>query len=524
MNMRTKHDRRKEQGVSLILGTAALVFIIPAVGLAIDVGYVYAIKAKLQAAVDGAALAAARGLSLGQTTTAQSASAKQKAVNWFYANLPAGDWATKNTQMDTSDTHVHVFDDPTNPQIRNVTVTPSTSAPTWFMRWFGKDATIVSASSNASRRDVVAMMVLDRSGSMGSACSSLIAAAKEFTGQFAPGRDQIGLITFSDGIAPVIAPSTSFQTTLGYTNGTGSASGALDTIKCGGRTGTPEAISMAYNELYKKALPGALNLLVVETDGLPNTMVFNWRDGSTYGISGSSSCTDASGKTPAAGGWTAGNGRQWFGGQSMNSGGTGYMADIPAGTIGAFNASDPPSQSFSVLYNPIQAGHDNTNNSIEIAGTAPGCKFSGGSSGNISDFAWLPSADVYGNSVLPVGAYKSVTLSGGHIPLTGDTATDWTNARNAALNATDNAAYRARTNATVPVYVFTVGFTNSVDDVLLQRMSNDPSWMTAPVCTNSGSCVNDPTQPQGKYVFAANTQELIQAFMTLSSQALRLSQ
>jgi Flp pilus assembly protein TadG len=521
--MNLKQNKRKERGVGLILGSAALIFIIPAVGLAIDVGYLYAIRSKLQAAVDGAALAAARGLSLGQTTNAQASSAKQKAVNWFYANLPANDWATKNTQMDTTDTHVRVFDDPTNPQVRNVTVTASTSAPTWFMRWFGMDTTVVSASGNASRRDVVAMLVLDRSGSMGSACSALITAAKQFTGQFAAGRDQIGLITFSDGIAPVIAPSTAFQTTLGYTNSTGSSNGSLDTIKCNGRTGTPEAISMAYNELYKKSLPGALNLLVVETDGLPNTLVYNWQAGNTYGISASSGCQDANLRTAAGGGWTNGSGRLWFAGQSMNSGAPGYMADIPAGAIGAFNAADPPSQSFSVLYNPIQTSDANSNNSVTITGTAPGCRFGSGASGNISDFAWLPSADVYGNSVAPVGAYKPVTLTNGRIAVTGNTTTDWTNAHNAALNATDNSAYRARTNANLPVYVFTVGFTSSVDDVLLQRMANDPSWLTDPACVNSGACVNDQTQPQGKYVFAANTQELTQAFMSLASQALRLS-
>lgn len=524
MKMNIKRRFAKQGGVSLVVGSAALVFIIPAVGLAIDVGYIYAVKAKLQAAVDGAALAAARGLSLGLTTAAQETSAKQNAVNWFYANLPLNEWATKSTQMDTTDTHVRVFDDPSNPQVRNVTITASTSAPTWFMRWFGMDATLVSASGNASRRDVVAMMVLDRSGSMGSACGSLISAAKEFTGQFAAGRDQIGLITFSDGIAPVIAPSTSFQTVLGYSNALGSATGALDTIKCNGRTGTPEAISMAYNELYKKALPGALNLMVVETDGLPNTMVFNWWDGTSYGISPTSTCTDANGKTRLLGGWSgAGIGRQWFGGQSLNTGGTGYMANIPAGTIGAFNAADPPGNSFSVLYNPIQAGHAAANNSVSIAGTAPGCKFVGGASGNISDFDWLPSTDVYGNSVAPGTAYKSLSLTGGHVPLTGN-ASAWTDAHNAVLNATDDAAYRARTNATLPVYVFTVGFTNSVDDVLLQRMANDASWLPTPVCTSSGSCVSYSTQPQGKYVFAANTQELMQAFISLSSAVLRLSQ
>jgi len=147
--MNIKNGRNKERGVSLMLGTAAMVFIIPAVGLAIDVAYVYSIKGKLQAAVDGAALAAARGLSLGQSTSAQAASAKQKALNWFFANLPANDWMTNSTQMDTSDTHVRVFDDPNNAQVRNVTVTASTHAPTWFMKWFGKDFTLVTATGNA---------------------------------------------------------------------------------------------------------------------------------------------------------------------------------------------------------------------------------------------------------------------------------------------------------------------------------------------------------------------------------------
>jgi len=523
--MNIKNGRNKERGDSLMLRTAAMVFIIPAVGLAIDVAYVYSIKGKLQAAVDGAALAAARGLSLGQSTSAQAASAKQKALNWFFANLPANDWMTNSTQMDTSDTHVRVFDDPNNAQVRNVTVTASTHAPTWFMKWFGKDFTLVTATGNASRRDVVAMMVLDRSGSMGSACGSLISAAKEFTGQFSAGRDQIGLITFSNGTAPPIAPSTDFQTTLGYTNSTGSANGVLDTINCNGNTGTAEAISLGYNELYKKNLPGALNLLVVETDGLPNTAVYNWKDGNTYGISAASGCTDANGKTAAIGSWTGNSGRQWYGGQSMNSGGTGYMADIPAGTIGAFATGDPPSQNFTVLFNPNQLGQSSSNNSVQIAGNAPGCRFAGGQSGNISDFAWLPNTDVYGNSVSPNNAYKPVALTNGHIPLVGtNNAVDWPAAHSAALNLTDNAAYRARTNPNLPVYVFTVGFTNSVDDVLLQRMSNDPSWLTDPACATSGLCVNDPTQPQGKYVFAANSQELIQAFMTLASQALRLSQ
>src|SRR5690242_5263474 len=245
--------RRRQKGTSLLLATASLVFIIPMIGLFVDVGILYAVKSRLQASVDGAALAAARALNLGASTTSQASTAKQNAVNWFYANFPAGNWGTTSTQMSTSD--VNVFDDPNNAHVRNVTVNASTSVPTWFMKFFNVNSTTLTTSGNASRRDVVAMIVLDRSGSMcsinGAAatppcnsanantpCAAMITAAKTFTGQFAAGRDRIGMVTFSDGSAPPLSPSTSFQTTLGYTNTAGSGAGAIDTIDCNGGTGT----------------------------------------------------------------------------------------------------------------------------------------------------------------------------------------------------------------------------------------------------------------------------------------------
>ncbi|MGH7486868.1 MAG: pilus assembly protein TadG-related protein, partial [bacterium] len=201
----------RQKGVSLILGTAALVFIIPMLGLTVDVGVLYAAKAKLQAAVDGASLAAARALNLGQTTASQAANAQQNAVNWFYANFPSGAWGTSSTVMSTS--NVNVFDDPSNPHLRNVTVSATTTVPTYFMKWFNVASTTITSSGNASRRDAVVMMVLDRSGSMcapgsqpcssantSSACAAMIKAAKLFTGQFAEGRDQIGLISYSSTV------------------------------------------------------------------------------------------------------------------------------------------------------------------------------------------------------------------------------------------------------------------------------------------------------------------------------------
>ena len=55
-----------------------------------------------------------------------------------------------------------------NPHLRHVDVTAAIDAPNYFMRWFGSPTTHIVAKGFASRRDVVAMLVLDRSGSMGS--------------------------------------------------------------------------------------------------------------------------------------------------------------------------------------------------------------------------------------------------------------------------------------------------------------------------------------------------------------------
>jgi Flp pilus assembly protein TadG len=546
--MRHRNHTNREKGTSLFLGTVALVFIVPLIGLFIDVGILYSAKARLQAAVDGASLAAARSLNLGQTTAAQATTAKQNAVNWFYANFPTGNWATTNTNMTLAS--VTVQDDPNNPQLRDVSLTASTQVPTWFMRWFNVSSTTLNASGQASRRDVVAMLVLDRSGSMcsingapaappcglgdGTPCDAMITAAKNFTGAFAAGRDRIGLLTFSDGSYLDSKPVTNFQTLLGYSNASGNAAGLLDNIQCNGGTGTAEAVSLAYNELYKLALPGALNVVMLETDGLPNTLVYNWWDGASAGIAAGSGCTDANGKTYAGGGWrTQASMKQWTPGYNMSNGGTGYMSNIPAGAIGSFYTSDPAQGTYMILmYNPWQTGDTGGNNSIAVSGS--GCKFSGGTTGDYSDFTWLPSQDVYGNQVSPANAYLSLTLSGGHNLLNGGSdAANWPHTHAAALNATDNSAYNVRANATLPAYVFVIGLGgnhgNPPDAILLQRMANDPNGdlfnnpPTYSACASEPTCISYSNQPQGTFIYSPTTASLGQAFLKISSQVLRLS-
>jgi hypothetical protein len=482
--MATARRRLNQKGVSLFVGSLSMILIVPAVGLSVDVGMLYVTKTRLQGAVDGASLAAARALSLGATLPLQTTSAKQNAVNWFYANFPASSWATNGTQMDTSDTHVHVYQDATYTALYHVDVNATTVANTYFMRWFGFNGTTVAATGNASRRSVVMMIVLDRSSSMsGASCQALKDAAKLFVGQFAAGRDLIGLVSFSDGTYVHQIPTTNFQTQLGYiqgsTNVTGNGNAGIDSIACQGATSTPQALAVAYNEIYKVNLPGAFNLVLLETDGIPNTLNFNWINS----LSATSGCKDTGAHTYAAG-WHAAETPQWTSGYSMNTGGTGYMSDIPGGAIAALYSTDPfylggNASGFTFLYNPYHT----SGNETSTLGAPPltGCSSPGSNVQMPADVgSALPNTDVWGNSLNPaVNPYQTVTTSGGFISFTGTNAVRYANYRNAVYNATDNAAYRIRTNANIPATVMVIGLGGSSGDppdkTLLQRVANDPN-------------------------------------------------
>jgi len=549
-----RRPRNGEKGASLFVAIAAMVWvIIPMLGLVVDLGILYSAKARLQAAVDGAALAAARALNVGQTTAAQAVSAQQNAVNWFYANFPNGNWGTSHTVMTTA--NVTVVNSPNNANLRQVTVTASTSVPTWFMKYLGFSATVLNSSGQASRKDLVAMLVLDRSGSMcavngvagsqpcsksntSSACAAMITAAKVFTGFFAEGRDQIGLLTFSDGYYLDSKPTTNFQTLFGYTNSS-SGTGMIDNITCGGGTGTAAAMSLAYNELYKIAEPGAMNLVMLETDGLPNTLVYNFYQTpgtlSTFALNTASACVDNNNLTYSNNGWrTTTSARQWITGIPMNTGGSGFMANVPAGSIGGFYSSDPAQGSYiDVLYNPNQTSDSSSSSNSVYLSNATGCKFANTLTQTYTDLNWLPGQDVFGNQVAPSNEYLPLALTSGYNNLTNTASTDWPHTHAAALNATDNAAYNIRTNATLPAYVFVIGLGgndgNPPDPVLLQRLANDPNadQFNSPAaysaCSAEPTCISYPSQPQGQFIYSPTAAQLGQAFLVISSQILRLS-
>ncbi len=566
--MKQCKSKLRQRGTALVVGTCSMILVVPMIGLAVDVGLIYALKAQLQASVDGAALAAARALSLSATTASQVTDAQNNANNWFYANFPNTYWGATSTDMAPDSSHVNVFDDPTNPHLRHVNVTAAIDAPNYFMRWFGAASTHIVAQGFASRRDVVAMMVLDRSGSMckpssapctssNANCGALIQSAKLFAGQFTVGRDKIGAISFADNAYLHSVPSTNFRTALGFetsigATGSNTGTGELDTIECGGGTNATSAIAQAYNELYKEAEPGALNVIVFETDGLPNTLTFNYADINyatstlnNVALASGSGCKDkeATPKTIGAGGFnTFASIPYWQGssttpshvlttlaaGQSTapyygeTQPGPAFLSDVPAGMVGALGGTDTGTTlylMFNSWTNVTTNDFNESANTYLTSTTAPGCAFTGNNN-DASDLAWVPTTDVYGDNLINA-AYNSVptaTFNG----VTRVSPVTMTNIRAAAFNATDDAAHRFRTNSTLPVTFYVVGFNTIVNNTILQRVANDPAWISNSGC--SSLCQYDPTQPTGKYVYASTTAALNGAFQSLASQILRLSQ
>ncbi len=534
--MASQRRRLTQKGVSLIVGTASMVLLIPSAGLSIDAAMLYYTKARLQGAVDGAALGAARALSLGDTPAVQTTNAKQDAVNWFYANFPNTLWGISSTQMDQS--MVTVADDPNNTHLRNVSVTANTTVPTIFMRWFNKTSTVVAALGTASRRDVVAMLVIDRSGSMNSSsgCTNMRSAAKLFTGQFAAGRDQIGMVEFGDTAWVDSSPTTNFQTVLGYKSGSSSGNGLIDTINCNDNTNTSQALSLAYNELYKMSSPGAFNFMMFFTDGIPNSVTLNFKNM----MKSTSGCKDSNGTAISAGGNMSTHPRNWTPGWAF----TGYFdPSIPAGPIGVIASDDPTgSGSFGVrMYKGTSqgtTGHGTISSATGPPG-APGCAFPGNESSYVNDFRKLPPTDAWGNATVDNSYNPLTTDVNGNITLSGTADNGTALSGNnlifhlAARNAAASAAFRARGNATIPATVFGIGLGGTSQAPpgydFMQRITNDPNgdlYNAPPLyspCSQVSTCATFSSQPQGVFIFSSDPTKLQQAFLDMASQILRLA-
>jgi Flp pilus assembly protein TadG len=496
------------RGSVMLMFTLMLPVLMMMVGLAIDRTMLFIVEAKLDAAVDGAALGAGRLLGTNANTA-------EIAGEFLAANFPAGYWGSYNftpsvTAVDAFSTHT-------------ITVSASVKVPLMFMRMFGPGYNSVTSSAQATRRDSRVVMVLDRSGSMAGQIANLKSAAVQFTSMFS-GTDELGLVVYgSSGIVayPPTRPYNASPTSPGGPDSNfatsqpgGTLQNMISSIQAGGDTGTAEAMALAYIELQKAhnrdlAANGndtRLNAIVLFTDGMPTSLAVNLNTSNTMAgssVKTSSACTYKT-TTAAANGMIGWIGDWGFGSPNGYSSGLYRLASRDSNTALWW------------MQNP-----NADVNLISPATPVANCAYlhgvgqDGSTKTDLTDLAKIPTYDLYNNSTTNNFYTQSWIYQQFHLTYDPTQTTSQYHLGVACWNATDNAGTTIRTQTAMnPVAIYTIGYTGNggVDTALLQRLAN-----------SKDSSSYDATQPTGIYVPVNQASDLLAAFNTVASAILRLS-
>lgn len=482
--------RERQRGFVTLIWTCMMLFvIIPSVGLAIDAGVMYYIKSKLQTAVDGAALGAARSLNQGTSIPLQETAATETAVRYYHANFPSN-WMGVTPVNDPTVTWPAA-----PPATAIINVQGDINAPTWFMRIIGVNSLHLTVIGQSSRRDVNLMLVIDRSTSLSDtgSCPTLASDAQVFVQSFSNNRDRLAMVTFGTYYNLDFPPNLNFQPAL---------SNKLASLQCSGFTNAAAAFSTGYASLKGLADENSLNVIVLFTDGIPNTITLGPAYGTGAGapmpLKGGSSCKLQNVSPAGYSGVIAGDSAYGVTGGIFQATNSTYPAPSPfPADISLINSSQN-----------YKSGCNYPSNDV-VSGTTP--PFS-------NDIAYLPATDAFGNALASdilggAGFPAATNQSGGHI-----VANDRQTIENAGINALDNAAQNARVDAaanSLPFIVYVIGLGNApggVNNTLLERIANSTS-----------SATYQSSYTAGLYMYSPDTAHLSSAFAAIASDILRIS-
>jgi Flp pilus assembly protein TadG len=473
--MMNKH-KQAQRGFALILTSIMLIILIPVIGLAIDVTLLYVDKARLQGAVDGAALAAARSLSRGNDDPTQQINAKKAAATSVFLNYYNGSTFTNSVTVSQA-TDVTIDESVANQ--RTITVTAHANIATLFMQWLHFTSTNVNASSTVTRRDVNIAMVVDRSGSLAltGSCGAVQQASINFVNKFANLRDNIALVTFATSTHADFPIANNFQTA------SPNVITLINNMVCEQSTSSAMALWYGYDQLVGLNQPAALNIILFFTDGKPTGVNVNMP------IAVGSTCT-----SPHAG--------------------------PPKYINGLYNTYTNVNQFFGLMQPTNNGTISNGDYNLTSDGNnGNGCAFVS-SVTDTSDFVGVPTTDVFGSNLN--NGYQPITMNGSYISVG-----DPNNAANMTINAADDAATKIRNGATesgplpnagrslAKVIIYTIGLGNApypLSVPALERISNDPR-----------SDIYSTSQAEGLFVLAPTSADIDASFATIASQILRIA-
>jgi len=231
MQSGAKTQLADQRGIFAIVTGLAVVGLFAFVALGIEVGRWYVVRAELSKSVDAAALIGAKNISNPYLNT------EDLMVDVAQANFTPGLLGTEGAPQITG----------TVLSEGKVSVSGSANVLNKITRVVEKKAgvetgtyhkTLVKSSGSAQQRDVEIMMVLDKSGSMGSAIYDLRDAAKSFIDFFeaTQDNDKFGLISFASGVEIDYALGHMFVSPM---------KNAIDSMYASGGTNTEDAIDQA---------------------------------------------------------------------------------------------------------------------------------------------------------------------------------------------------------------------------------------------------------------------------------------
>ena len=285
------------KGQIVIIVAISLVVLIGIIGLAVDSGRGYAVKAKLNAAVDAASIAGARALSQGSTQDLQIVYATQAAIKFFHANYP-NDYFGSTVSEPVVSVTFNPAPNCTPPYCGTVvTVSGTAQVPVTFMRVLNFNNLSVNAAGKAAMQTIDLAFVVDTTGSMSSVGATVKTRAQEFLNHLNETNDRVSLISYNFGAAVSDQIRT---TTRGFSKST--LQSHINNFNFNGNTNFGEGFWQAQDQLNK--VPSTpignrsnIRVILFFTDGSPNTFASTFSVGNLVTAADAVHCTANKDKT-----------------------------------------------------------------------------------------------------------------------------------------------------------------------------------------------------------------------------------
>ncbi|CAG4893406.1 vWA domain-containing protein [Paraburkholderia gardini] len=330
-------SRKRQQGAVSVIVVFALVALLGVLGLAIDSGFGYLIRTRLDAAADGAALAAGHAVTRGDNQADQTTNAQQAAAAFFSANYPAnflGSTASMDTPSITFASGTVTID-----------VQAQAQVPVNFMQLFGFKVLNVSTHSETVRRDLDMAFIVDVTQSMTTTAgqpAAVRANAISFLNNFDISNDRVALMHFAYGTVVDVPYKT--DSSRGFDRA--GMTTAINKYTFEGSTNSSEAFWQARNQMNGLTNPSSLRVIVFFSDGAPNSFSSQFQNSvaGCDGAVGTVASGDASSGTPT-GLYRADQISQKVASCYASNVSKNFIKQLPA----FYNAHDPNDQTYPII-------------------------------------------------------------------------------------------------------------------------------------------------------------------------------